>query len=122
MTASKRFSGLMGAPEPAPKAETPAPAVTESTPGAAPVISEPVPAADQKITPVPDAPGQPTKAKVQMNTQQPEDLKNAADKAAAYLTFTTGKKVTTTDVVEQALRAYLKQFPEAVMGKLGNIA
>lgn len=57
-----------------------------------------------------------SRAKVQLNTQQPEELKNAVDKAAAYLSFTTGRKVTTTDVVERALRMYLEQLPDAARG------
>jgi hypothetical protein len=57
-----------------------------------------------------------TGRKVQLHTQQPEDLKNAVAKAAAYLSFTTGKKVSMTDFVERALRVYLAQLPEAVRG------
>lgn len=57
-----------------------------------------------------------TGRKVQLHTQQPEDLKNAVAKAAAYLSFTTGKKVSMTDFVERALRVYLAQLPEAARG------
>lgn len=126
MTRSTRFGGLMGSLEEAAPAEGPsttkavvgtealeAPAAPDTS---APSAAEPV--KDQAPAPVAaqDVPEKKTRAKVQLNTQQPEELKNAADKAAAYLSFTTGKKITTTDVVEQALRMYLDQLPDAAKG------
>ena len=111
MSASKRFSGLMGSADPALKNDVPvvniaATQVTTEVP-AVPVAA-PVAAAEPVV--------KKSKAKVQLNTQQPEELKNAVDKAAAYLSFTPGKKVTTTDVVAQALRIYLDQLPDAAKG------
>ena len=104
MSASKRFSGLMGSADPALKNDVPvvniaATQVTTEVP-AVPVAA-PVAAAEPVV--------KKSKAKVQLN-------KNAVDKAAAYLSFTSGKKVTTTDVVAQALRIYLDQLPDAAKG------
>lgn len=112
MTASKqRFSGLMGSPEPTQAGEE---AGAISAPAQAPTQTPATPAPALAAAEEPAA--KKSKAKVQLNTQQPEELKNAVDKAAAYLSFTTGKKVTTTDVVERALRVYLDQLPEAARG------
>lgn len=104
-----RFKGLMGGPgDAAAKKDQPVVSVVPD-PAAAPAApatsSVPAPAAQ------PDPQEKKSRAKVQLNTQQPEDLKNAADKAAAYLSFTSGKKITTTEVVERALRAYLETLP-----------
>lgn len=112
MTASKqRFSGLMGSPEPTEAGDvTAATSASAQAPTQAPATPAPALAAAEEPA------AKKSKAKVQLNTQQPEELKNAVDKAAAYLSFTTGKKVTTTDVVERALRVYLDQLPEAARG------
>lgn len=111
MSVSKRFSGLMGSPDPAEKSDPPVVTVAATqVPTEAPAVPLVAPVAVEE--PV----AKKSKAKVQLNTQQPEELKNAVDKAAAYLSFTTGKKVTTTDVVEQALRVYLDQLPDAARG------
>lgn len=130
MTRSTRFGGLMGSLEETVPTEAAAPAGATAAPdtsetAAAPDTSTPAaaePARDPDLAPAPvtvaveDVPEKKTRAKVQLNTQQPEELKNAADKAAAYLSFTTGKKITTTDVVERALRMYLDQLPDAAKG------
>jgi hypothetical protein len=121
MTTNKRFSGLMGAPVPVTKDDAPAlaavPTPPELTPAAAPSpVSTTPPAAVNTAGDQAPEPEKKSRAKVQLNTQQPEELKNAVDKAAAYLSFTTGKKVTTTDVVERALRIYLDQLPDAARG------
>lgn len=125
MSSTNRFKGLMGTPEPSTKDAPPAASVTP----AIAVVPDPVldtsaaatAPVESTLTPTPapesqEVPERKSKAKVQLNTQQPEELKNAVDKAAAYLSFTTGKKVTTTDVVERALRVYLDQLPEAARG------
>lgn len=118
MTTSKRFSGLMGEPEPSIKAPEPQP--TDDAPEPTKTSKTPASSVTQPTAPATPAPESKTKAKVQLNTQQPEDLKNAADKAAAYLTFTTGKKVTTTDFVEQALRKALKDLPPGVIDEIDD--
>jgi hypothetical protein len=122
MTTNKRFSGLMGAPDTGTKGDAPAlaavPTPPEQTPAAtpSPVSTAAAPAALNTAGDQAPEPEKKSRAKVQLNTQQPEELKNAVDKAAAYLSFTTGKKVTTTDVVERALRVYLDQLPDAARG------
>lgn len=102
MSTSKRFSGLMGSP-------------TEAESGKA---STPEPSSDVRpaSSPVPMSAPQKTVARVQLNTQQPEELKTAVTKAANYLSYTTGGKVTSTDLVERALREFLLSgiFPEEI--------
>lgn len=108
-----RFKGLMGGPgDAAAKKDQPVVSVVPD-PAAAPAAAAPasVPASTTAPAARPDPQEKKSRAKVQLNTQQPEDLKNAADKAAAYLSFTSGKKITTTEVVERALRAYLETLP-----------
>lgn len=115
MSTKKRFSGLMGSPETTDD-ETPALAVVPSPSDQPATSTSPAPVAATAAGDQTPEPEKKSRAKVQLNTQQPEELKNAVDKAAAYLSFTTGKKVTTTDVVERALRVYLDQLPDAARG------
>jgi hypothetical protein len=102
MTTAKRFSGLMGSADD-----------SKST----------IPTPTQETKPVNrEAKSAPRKAalRVQLNTQQPEELKAAVSKAASYLSYTTGEKVTTTEVVERALREFLLSgaFPGEVTDPL----
>lgn len=102
MTTGKRFSGLMGTAD---ESLTTTPTATRETKANA----------SARIA-KPEAATRPSMPKVQLNTQQPEELKAAVSKAASYLSYTSGEKVTTTEVVERALREFLLSgaFPSEV--------
>lgn len=105
MTTSKRFSGLMG---------------SASEPTDIPDHAGDKTVHAETVQPSP-APSK-SSARVQLNTQQPEELKAAISKAASYLSYTTGGKVTTTEVVERALREFLLSgtFPNEVTERLSG--